>query len=112
MTYFEHFWLLLATFGLCAVTFISRSFFLLMPSSFKFSPLMQRALRYAPTTAIMAVIAPSILIHERVLDFSWHNSALVACIIAGIIFLWRKSIVLMIMMGMLVFTLLRLYASS
>lgn len=86
--------------------------FLLMPSSFNFPPFIQRALRYAPTTAIMAVIAPSILMHEQTLDFSWHNNALIASIAATIIFLWRKSLLMMIVVGMLVFTILRLYVTA
>lgn len=109
MSYFEHFWLLLATVGLCAITFISRSFFLLMPSTFKFSPLMQRALRYAPTAAIMTVIAPSILMHDQALDFSWHNNALIASFAAAMVFLWKNNLLLMIVVGMVVFTCLRLY---
>ena len=53
MSWGQHAWLLTAIIGLCAVTVVTRSFFLLTPSRFEFSRGIQRALRYAPPVAIM-----------------------------------------------------------
>lgn len=111
MSLFDHVWLIVAIFGLGAVTAITRSFFLLTPAAFEFSPLIQRALRYAPTCAIMAVIAPSILMQNHAVDFSWHNKALIATLIASAVFVWKQNLLLMIAVGMAVFTVLRLYTS-
>lgn len=108
MIWENHLWLVVAILGLCAVTIVTRSFFLLTPASFEFSPLAQRALRFAPAAAIAAVIAPEILMHETVIDFTWHNRALIASIVASGVFIWRQSLVLTIIVGMLVFTALRL----
>ena len=57
---------------------------------------------------IAAVIAPDILMHQEVIDVTWHNRALIASVIAGGAFVWRQSLVLTIVVGMLVFTALRL----
>ena len=104
----HHLWLWIAILGLSVVTVVTRSFFLLTPASFEFSPLVQRALRFAPAAAIAAVIAPDILMHQEVIDVTWHNRALIASVIAGGAFVWRQSLVLTIVVGMLVFTALRL----
>ncbi|MFZ1890678.1 MAG: AzlD domain-containing protein [Formosimonas sp.] len=108
MSWENHLWLWIAILGLSVVTVVTRSFFLLTPASFEFSPLVQRALRFAPAAAIAAVIAPDILMHQEVIDVTWHNRALIASVIAGGAFVWRQSLVLTIVVGMLVFTALRL----
>ena len=109
MDVFDHVWLIAATLGLCVVTFVTRSFFLLTPSAFVFPPLIQRALRFAPTTAITAVIAPEILMQAGHVDVSWHNKALIACVVASVVFIIRQNLLLTIFVGMLVFTVLRLF---
>lgn len=108
MSMSDHIWLLSAVLGLCVVTFVTRSFFLLTPTTFAFSPLVQRALRYAPTAAIVAVISPEILMQHGQIDITWHNKALIASIVASLVFLKKQSLLLMITVGMLVFTALRL----
>ena len=108
MAIWDQVWLILVVLGLCVVTFVTRSFFLLTPSSFVFPPLIQRALRFAPTAAITAVIAPEILLQGGHVDVTWHNKALIACIVASVVFLIRQSLLLTICVGMLVFTVLRL----
>ena len=108
MSWENHLWLWIAILRLSVVTVVTRSFFLLTPASFEFSPLVQRALRFAPAAAIAAVIAPDILMHQEVIDVTWHNRALIASVIAGGAFVWRQSLVLTIVVGMLVFTALRL----
>ena len=87
MVIWDHVWLILATLGLCVVTFVTRSFFLLTPSAFVFPAFIQRALRFAPTAAITAVIAPEIFMQAGHVDVSWHNKALIACVVASVEFI-------------------------
>lgn len=108
MSLMAHLWLWAAVVGLSVVTFVSRSFFLLTPASFEFPSLVRRALKYAPMAAIMAVIAPDILMQSGQVDLSFHNKALIASMVAGVVFVWQQSLLLMIVVGMLVFTALRL----
>lgn len=110
MNWGHHLWLWTAVLGLCAVTVLTRSFFLLTPSRFEFSNSIKRALRYAPTVAIAAVIAPDILMHQGRVDFTWHNSELFAAVAAVLVFLWRHSFIWALLAGMVVFTLFRVYA--
>ncbi|MGL4767178.1 MAG: AzlD domain-containing protein [Formosimonas sp.] len=111
MSLYEHLWLWVAIIGLGVVTAVTRSFFLLTPAKFQFSPMIRRALRYAPTAAISAVIAPSVLLHNHAVDLTWHNNALVATVLASVVFVWKQNLLLMIAVGMLVFTVLRLYVN-
>lgn len=111
MSLSDHIWLIVAIAGLCVVTIVTRSFFLLTPAAFQFPLIIQRALRYAPTAAIMAVIAPSVLIQHNVVDFTWHNKALIATVIASGVFVWRQNLLLMIAVGMAIFTVLRLFTT-
>ncbi len=107
MTGAQHLWLLVAVFGLMVVTFVTRGFFLLTPERFAFPAAVQKALRYAPTIAIMAVIAPDILMHDGRADLTWHNPALLASIAAGLVFVWRKSLIVSLLLGMAVFAALK-----
>jgi branched-subunit amino acid transport protein len=110
MSVMNHFWLLLAVAGLMVVTFVTRGFFLLTPERFAFPSFVQKALRYAPTIAIMAVIAPDIFIQHGRADFTWHNPALLAAIAAGLVFVWRHSLIYALLAGMALFVLLQIYA--
>ena len=110
MNWGQHVWLWAAVIGLCAVTVLTRSFFLLTPSRFEFSSGVKRALRYAPTVAIAAVIAPDILMHQGRVDLTWHNPELLAGITAVLVFLWRHSFIWALLAGIVVFTTFRLYA--
>ena len=106
----NYFWLLIAVAGLMVVTVVTRSFFLLTPERFAFPNPVQKALRYAPTIAIMAVIAPDILMQHGRADFTWHNPALLAAVVSGLVFVWRHSLIYALLAGMAVFALLKYYA--
>ena len=109
MSAMNHFWLLIAVAGLMVVTVVTRSFFLLTPERFAFPNSVQKALRYAPTIAIMAVIAPYILMQHGRADFTWHNPALLAAVVSGLVFVWRHSLIYALLAGMAVFALLKYY---
>ena len=87
MSLMNHLWLLIAVVGLMVVTLLTRGFFLLTPERFSFPNSVQKALRYAPTIAIMAVIAPDIFIQHGRADFTWHNPALLAALVSGLVFI-------------------------
>jgi branched-subunit amino acid transport protein len=46
-----------------------------------------------------------------VVDFTWHNKALIATVIASGVFVWRQNLLLMIAVGMAIFTVLRLFTT-
>lgn len=110
MAWSEHLWLWLVIAGLTAVTVLTRSFFLLTPRRFEFSAPIKRALRYAPTVAIAAVIAPDILMHQGAVNLSWHNPELLAGLAVVAVFVWRHSLAWALLMNMAMFTVLRIYS--
>ena len=100
-------------FGLALVTLVTRAGFLLLPRSLQLPPAAQRALRYAPACALVAIVAPDLLLthggpQPGMLDLSVHNLRLVAAAGAAAVFAWSKNMLLTIAAGMLLYTALRL----
>ena len=99
--------LLLVTCGLVVATFLTRAGLLLMGPRFKPSPRIESALRFAPICALAALIAPEILVHEGAVDVSLANPRFGADVAAAAFFLWKRSIVGCIVVGMLALTAIR-----
>jgi branched-subunit amino acid transport protein len=102
-------WLAIA--GLTAITVVSRSLFLIAGSSIKIPHRMQRALRYAPAAALVALIAPELFTVNETLSMTALNPArnpkLVVAVVAGILFFYTRHMLLMIVVGMALYALLR-----
>jgi branched-subunit amino acid transport protein len=103
----------LAILGLTAMTALSRSLFLLAGTRVKIPHNVQRALRYAPAAALVALIAPEIFTVNNTLSLAslepLHNPKLLVGIVAGVLFFYTRQMLLMIVVGMALFTLLRSY---
>ena len=99
--------LLLVTCGLVLATFLTRAGLLLVGQRFKPSPRFEAALRFAPICALAALIAPEILVHEGTVDVSLANPRFAAALAAAAFFLWKRSMVGCIAVGMLVLTAMR-----
>lgn len=97
-------------FGLMVVTFITRSFFLLMGSRMELSETVQNALRYAPAAALVAIIAPEIFIHQSSSDSILMAPQLWGGVVSFLAFLMTKSMFFTIILGMLAFALVGLIA--
>jgi branched-subunit amino acid transport protein len=99
--------LLLITCGLVLATFLTRVGLLLVGQGAKPSPRVESALRFAPICALSALIAPEILVQSNTVDVSLHNPRLAAAVAATAFFLWKRSMVGCIVVGMLVLTAVR-----
>ena len=99
--------LLLVTCGLVLATFVTRAAFLLVGERFKPSPRVEAALRFAPICALAALIAPEIVVRAGSVDLSFANPRLVAALAATAFFLWKRSMVGCIVVGMVVVTAFR-----
>ena len=97
--------------GLMVVTFLTRGFFLLMGTRVELPDNVQRALRYAPAAALVAIVAPEIFLLKSgvVAAFEWKNPHLIGGLAAIAVFLTTRSMVLTIILGMLGFTFARWY---
>ena len=95
-------YLLLVTIGLVVATFLTRATMLLVGERFKPSPRVESALRFAPICALAALIAPEIVVANGAVELSAANPRLVAALAATAFFLWKRSMVGCIVVGMLV----------
>jgi branched-subunit amino acid transport protein len=101
--------MLLAFAGLAVATIATRGSFFMLPASIQLPPAVERALRYAPACALAAIIAPDILTRDGGLNLNWHNNQLWAVMIAAAVFAKTRNMIVMMAVGMIAFTLLRLY---
>jgi branched-subunit amino acid transport protein len=96
--------------GLTVITVLSRSVFLLAGARVQIPARIQRALRYAPPAALVAVILPELLTVQGAVAWSpLANPKLLASLLAGLWFVATRQMVSTIVVGMAVYTLLRLY---
>lgn len=96
--------------GLTLVTLLTRGAFLLFGNHVTISPRMLRALHYAPPAVLIAIIVPSLFLNN---EGQWavdiHNYPLFAALVSGIYFWLTRNMVGMLIIGMLVLTVLRIY---
>ncbi len=95
---------------LTVATVIDRSAFWVIGHHINLPRRVQEALRYAPSCALAAIVAPDFFINDDQLVTSLHNPKLIAGIAAGVFYLWKKDMLLTIIFGMGIFTVVRLYS--
>lgn len=98
----------IAIVGLAAVTIATRSFFVVLGDRVPLPARVQHALRYAPVCALVALVAPELIMNGPVAEFGIGNSKLMAGLAAVATMLVTRSTVASIVAGMGAFTLLRL----
>ncbi|SAL51996.1 AzlD domain-containing protein [Caballeronia humi] len=101
-------WLAIAGMGL--VTLITRALFLIGGERMILPDRVQRALRYAPAAALAAVVVPDLVETPHGISIGLGNHALYALLAGLAWYLWRRSMLGTIIVGMLIFTALRLWA--
>lgn len=101
-------WLVIG--GMTLVTAATRAFFLLGGEHAVLPERVQRALRYAPAAALVAVVVPEVLETPHGISFALSNQALYGTLAGLAWFLWRRSMLGTIVVGMAAFTVLRLLA--
>jgi branched-subunit amino acid transport protein len=98
----------LAILGMTLVTAVTRALFLIGGERGVLPERIQRALRYAPAAALVAVVLPDVLETADGISFSLSNHEFYAALAGLGWFLWRRTMLGTIVVGMLVFTALRL----
>jgi branched-subunit amino acid transport protein len=97
----------LATLMIILATFISRCGLLLLGQRVTIPPRVQEALRFAPACALVALIAPDVLMNQGQVIVSIANPKLLGCAAAVAYFMWGRDMLETILVGMAVFTALR-----
>jgi branched-subunit amino acid transport protein len=95
--------------GMALITGLTRALFLIGGERMILPERVQRALRYAPAAALVAVVVPDLLSTPDGLSVAFSNHALYASLCGLAWFLWRRSMLGTIVVGMIVFTALRLF---
>jgi branched-subunit amino acid transport protein len=93
---------LVAIVGLALITLLTRSFFLLPEREVPIPGWLREALRFAPLAALVAVIAPQVLLTEGRLVLDWRDGRLLAAAAGAAWFAWRRDILGTIVAGSLV----------
>ena len=94
--------------GMTVVSVITRGFFLLADREWPLPHWLLQGLRYAPLAALVAVIAPEIVLTDGTLISTWRDARLFAVAVASAYFVWRRDILGMILAGTAVLLMLRI----
>lgn len=94
---------------LTLATVITRSGFWLFGQHVQIPPRVKAALRFAPACALAAIIVPDLLLVGGSPQLGLGNDKLLAGIFATVFYLYRRDMLLTILLGMLCFTGLRLW---
>ncbi len=99
---------LLTIVGLTGVTLVTRCFFLFPDRELALPDWVRRGLRYAPLAAIAAVVVPQVVMSDGHLLATWRDARLYAVAAGTAWYLWRRSILGTIVVGMAVLVPLKL----
>jgi branched-subunit amino acid transport protein len=100
----------IAIVGLALITLLSRGLFLIPERELPLPAWLQQGLRYAPLAALVAVVAPEIVLTQGQLIGTLMDARLPAVLVATAYFYWRRDILGTILSGTAVLLLLKLGA--
>ena len=89
-------------------TILTRSSFFLLGNAIKLPPALQHALRYAPAAALAAIVVPDLVLSGGAATVSLLNPKLLAGVGASLFFVATGRLLGTIVVGMGLFTLMRL----
>ena len=98
--------------GMIVVTFISRSFFILLGNRIKISEWALETIRYAPLAALIAILAPEIFLPvgaSSIAEFNLKLPNIWGGIAAMIAFYFSKKMIPTLVIGMAVYTAARFW---
>jgi len=99
----------LALLGLAVITVVTRSFFFMFDREVPLPPALKAGLRYAPLAALMAIVAPEVVLRDGQWLSTWQDPRLWATVVAVGWFAWRRSILGTIVSGSLTLVALNLW---
>jgi branched-subunit amino acid transport protein len=94
--------------GLALLTLLTRAFFLFPERELPLPMWLQQGLRYAPLAALVAVVAPEVVMTQGQLIDTWRDARLPAVAVASAYYFWRRGILGTILSGTATLLLLRL----
>jgi branched-subunit amino acid transport protein len=107
LTVDDSLYVLVAIAGLTFVTVLTRASFFMLPASVELPVRVERALKYAPACALAAIVAPGVLTDGGSIIVGWGNHEMWAVLAAVAVGIRVRNMLVMIAVGMAVFTVLR-----
>jgi branched-subunit amino acid transport protein len=98
-----HAWTLLVIAGLAGVTVLTRCFFFILDRPWSLPGWAHRALQYAPVAALAGVVAPEVVMSNGHFVGAWQDARLFAAAAGALVFFWRRSVLLTLVLGMAVY---------
>lgn len=83
--------ILVAIAGMTAITWLTRGFFFFSRSELPMPAWLIEGLRYAPLAAMVAVVAPEIVMSQGTLIQTWKDARLYGAAVATAWFFWRRD---------------------
>jgi branched-subunit amino acid transport protein len=96
-------WTLLVIAGLAGVTVLTRCFFFILDRPWSLPGWAHRALQYAPVAALAGVVAPEVVMSNGHFVGTWQDARLFAAAAGALVFFWRRSVLLTLVVGMAVY---------
>jgi branched-subunit amino acid transport protein len=94
-------WTLAIIVGLACVTVLARGFFLISSKPWSLPHWAERGLQYAPIAALSAVVVPEVLMFQGELIHTWKDARLFGALAgAAAFFLWRRDVLVTLLVGM------------
>jgi branched-subunit amino acid transport protein len=96
-------WTLVVIVGLAGVTVLTRCFFFILDRPWSLPGWAHRALHYAPVAALAGVVAPEVMMSNGHFVATWHDARLFAALTGALVFFWRRSVLVTLLLGMAVY---------
>ena len=96
-------WTLLAIAGLALVTVLARCFFFILDRPWVLPAWVLRALNYAPVAALAGVVIPEVVMVDGQLASSLLDARLFAALTGVAVYIWRRSVLSTLVVGMAVY---------
>jgi branched-subunit amino acid transport protein len=96
-------WTLFVILGLAGVTVLTRCFFFILDRPWSLPSWAHRALHYAPVAALAGVVVPEVVMSNGHLVATWQDARLFAACAGGLVYFWRRSVLLTLVLGMAVY---------
>ncbi len=100
MSFWEY---VIAIVGLAAITVLTRGLFMIPERDLKMPGWVQRGLRYSPLAALMAVLAPEIVMTQGHLIDTFKDARLISAAIAIAWYFGTRQLIGCIVVGLIVF---------
>jgi branched-subunit amino acid transport protein len=100
--------LLIAIVGMTAITLVTRGFFFLQRAQLPVPAWLLEGLRYAPLAAMVAVVAPEVVMTQGQLISTWKDARLFGAAAATGWYFWRRDMFGTIVVGTATLLALRL----